>query len=152
MKLGSIEFDASLYENNPHQSSLLSRVSADRFARLQRPDVVGEDLLASVLQKKRDAPWYIVPVLSPDSAEWSECAESNDKESEERRLIAYLSFDDGPNDEMISVTDNSRDVEGELDDNWSAFEADVLHKLDLFAACLAERKGMREMMRGLQRV
>ena len=61
---------ALLYRGNPHQRFLLSRIRADRFARLQRPKVLGPDILATVLGKGVDRPWYIAPVVLGDRLEW----------------------------------------------------------------------------------
>jgi hypothetical protein len=145
--LNTSEFNAQLFEDNPHQSSLLSRIGVDRFSRIQRPQEVGKDILSAVLRKDPSRPWLIAPVVSSAESEGSDANANHMAHLHERRVIAYLTFDDGP------IVNQERDSRCDLDDDedkpeeaWSALETDILHKLDLLAGCIFERRGVRELI------
>ncbi len=133
-----------LYRENPHQSFLLSRIRADRFARVQRPVVLGEDILAAVLKKRSDRPWYVAPVYLADPHEWSQDSFQSRTEARTRtpedRLVAYLTFDEGEGKascdaDASNEPDPSRSG---LTGRWAMAQKTILHTLDFFSACLAE--------------
>ena len=133
-----------LYRENPHQSFLLSRIRADRFARVQRPVVLGEDILASVLKKRPDRPWYVAPVYLADPHEWSQDSFEKQKEvrtrTPEDRLVAYLTFDEGAGKASCDADGNSESDPSRsgLTGRWAMAQKTILHTLDFFSACLAE--------------
>jgi hypothetical protein len=147
-----VESEAYLFKENPHQSFLLSRIRADRFSRVQRPNVLGPDILADVLGKDRKRPWFIAPVVLGNESEWvqSEICPSTESHvlqtavlSQEQRLVAYLTVDDGP---PFAEPDMDEFSEERLGDEWASFQEDILHILDVFTACLAEHEGFRQLI------
>ena len=137
--IGPEREEAMLYRNNPHQSFLMSRVRADRFARVQRPNLLGVDILAKVLRKGESRPWFVAPIYRAEASEWSQdefAGKRNIENLDEQRVLGYLTVD-----EEVPETP-SRDAGPAaplMDEGWSAFQNTILSSLDLFSACLAER-------------
>jgi hypothetical protein len=165
------DFDVEVYMNNPHLSFLLSRISAYRFSFMQRPGVLGQDVMADVLHKNPCLPWFVVPLMAPDAEEWKaddrtvaeqEAKKENAKRSDpplQRRLVGYLTFDNGhykPNeDEPLNETITGggqegqaarRDQDVERPEDWIAFQNSLLDEMDLFAAALVMKPCLRSLV------
>jgi hypothetical protein len=144
-------FDVEVYFDNPHLSFLLSRISAYRFSFMQRPGVLGPDVMADVLHKNPSLPWFVVPLMVPDANEWKADVQPPDSTEEDnpplqRRLVGYLTFDNGyypREEEEISGNgaapqkpEGERDFELERPEEWISFQNSLLDEMDLFSAAL----------------
>jgi hypothetical protein len=124
-----------LVPRNWHQSLLLSRIKVDRFSRILRPTLLKEDILATILRKDKKKPWFSSPIISVEESEWV-------RGETENRLVGYLTFDDGASD-LLQLVPHYEEVDLK---QWTAFQEDILHQLDLFSACLAERRGVHALI------
>jgi len=157
------------YEITPadrYLTFLLSRINADRFTRLQEPAKDDADKQAGILGKKAEAKWYVSPVLVVDSdpnfsVMQKETFETEptlklDKPQNEppfileiekgkgvesgafRDLVAYLVFDADPG----HIGDPPKEGSEEL----AALQDELIHTLDLFTSCLAEKGKFRNLV------
>jgi hypothetical protein len=133
-----------IFADNPHLSFLLSRITAYRFSFQQRPYVVGPDVMASVLQKNPELPWFVAPIIVPSSDEWREEEAPVKITPIVERLAGYLTLDNGR-----CNRGEVKSAEGEpppLTEKWSEFQNELLHEFELFSTCLAQRACFSELL------
>ncbi len=142
---GSGEFLSLIYDNNPHFSFLLSRISAYRFAFQQRPGPLGPDVMAEVLDKDRKLPWFVAPLIVNTPDEWRVDSPVPVK-SIQTRLAGYLTFDNGP------AKQNNRGAAVEAKPNipiterWASVQNELLHEMELFTSCLAQARCFEDLI------
>jgi hypothetical protein len=138
-----------VFDGNPYMSFLLSRVSAYPFAFLQKPGLFIRDIMSDVLDKDPALPWFVCPLIVNQASDWSESFSPDSTTLSDLRLAGYLTFDRGSHqgDKSKATEARPRGKEFiEVQDEWAAFQNDLIHQMDLFAACLAQRDCFRSLL------
>jgi hypothetical protein len=156
----------AVFKHNPHMSFLLSRISVYPYAFQQMPRVIGNDIMAEVLDKNPDLPWLVAPLIIFREEQWRDPdkAESDDTRAQypravnsEESLAGYLTFDNGPGyrkwkeaeraaAQAERMGESTRSERIEIGDDWAKFQNDMLHEMTLFAACLAQQPCLRKLV------
>lgn len=133
--------ESLIYDDNPHLSFLLSRISAYPFSFQQRPNIVGNDVMSEVLEKDPNLPWLVAPLIVGSEHRWRETGPPPEQDTgadampvSEKCLAAYVTFDNGRyrKGEPGAASDHPQ-----IAGKWADFRNDVLHQIALFGACLA---------------
>lgn len=139
-----------IFDDNPHLSFLLSRVSAYPFAFQQKPRVMGRDIMSEVLEKDPSLPWFVSPLIVNHAEDWSDSAPASASRIADQRLAGYLTFDNGCHDiRKPWAVPAAQSPEIEVSDQWAAFQNDLIHQTDVFAACLAQRPCFQSLLANL---
>ena len=140
--------ESLIFDDNPHLSFLLSRVSAYPYAFQQRPRVIGRDVMSEVLEKDPSLPWLVSPLIVNSASDWSDTGSSSSPAISDDRLAGYLTFDNGWHDiNKPSVADNlGGQPEVEASDQWVGFQNDLIHQAALFGSCLAQNECFKSLV------
>jgi hypothetical protein len=136
------EVDAAIFSDDRHLSFLLSHISTYPYSFQQRPRTIGFDMMAEILEKDTNLPWFVAPLIVGSETQWQEegrpqakGASSHVNLDAEKQLVGYLTFD-----RKIQPDPGLKPDRIEIKDNWARFQNDLLHQMALFGACLAHQK------------
>jgi hypothetical protein len=130
-----------LFNNNPHLSFLLSRARTRPFAFVQRPRVLGRDVMARILNKDESSAWFVAPIVVAKEGDW--LARSSKEGIFEDRLVAFLTFDQPKSHPLERKEGNS----AATSESWTGFQNDLLHELDLFTSGISQREYFQELLK-----
>jgi hypothetical protein len=106
--------------------------------------------MSDVLDKDPALPWFVCPLIVNQASDWSESFSPDSTTLSDLRLAGYLTVDRGSHkaDKAKAAEARPRSKEFvEVLDEWAAFQNDLIHQMDLFAACLAQRDCFRSLLR-----
>jgi len=145
---GMYRAESLIFDDNPHLSFLLSRVSAYPYAFQQRPRVIGRDVMSEVLEKDPSLPWLVSPLIVNSASDWSDTGSSSSPAISDDRLAGYLTFDNGWHDinkpSVADLLDGQPEVEAS--DQWVGFQNDLIHQAALFGSCLAQNECFKSLV------
>lgn len=154
------EIDVEILDGDPHLSFLLSRIGAYPYAFQQKPQLIGPDVMAEILNKDPSLPWYVAPMIVGWKDQWKddgaaeEAAGGKNLEYEvEGHFVGYLNFDSEPQ-VAARIREQAKEQRAkgkqprslEMKEDWAKFQNDLLHQMALFGACLAHHPCLQQLV------